>query len=250
MKPVLTALILVSALFLAAAGTVSAQSGPEFKLGFKALAEQIPDTVGRPLENEHYAANGDSLQQTTNGLLVWRKVDNWTGFTDGYRTWTSGPNGLESRLNTERLPWERRASRITMEQLRNAVYQVQKQKVQLSNGRASLQPTGSAQLLEQWTDFGDLDSDGKADAAVVLVTQPGGSGSFYYLVAMLDRDGSPAQGAITLLGDRVRLQSLAVEDEQIRVRMLTQGPHDPMVNPTLLVEHSYRLSGGDFAVSN
>ena len=40
------------------------------------------------------------------GLLVWRRQDNWTGFTDGHRTWTSGPNGLELRLNTERFCWE------------------------------------------------------------------------------------------------------------------------------------------------
>ena len=245
-----TILIIVLALYLAGAGSASAQSAPEFRLGFKALADQIPDTVGRPLENEHYSANGDSLQATTNGLLVWRKADNWTGFTDGYRTWVNGPNGLESRLNTERLPWEQGASGLTLDELKNAEYQIEKQKVQLSGGKGSLHPTGSALLLDQWTSFGDLDGDGKADAAVVLVTQPGGSGSFYYLVAMLDRDGSPLQGAITLLGDRVRIQSVSVADGQIRVRMLTQGPNDPMVNPTLLVERSYRLSGGSFAVSN
>jgi hypothetical protein len=244
------ALIIASALWLTAAGTTSAQSGPEFRLGFKALADQISDTAGRPLENEHYGANGDSLQQTTNGLMVWRKADNWTAFTDGYRTWINGPNGLESRLDTERLPWEQGTSNLTMEQLKNADYQIEKQSVQLDGGKASLQPSGSAQLLDRWTDFGDLDGDGKPDAAVVLVTQPGGSGSFYYLVAMLDRDGSPVQGAIILLGDRVRFQSLAVEDGQIRVTMLTQGPHDPMANPTLLIERSYRMSGSELIPSS
>ena len=56
--------------------------------------------------NEHYNAIGDSNQQTTGGLLAWRKADNWTAFTDGYRTWINGPNGLEQRLNTERFEWE------------------------------------------------------------------------------------------------------------------------------------------------
>jgi hypothetical protein len=37
---------------------------------------------------------------------VWRKADNWTAFTDGYRTWVNGPAGLVRRLNTERFPWE------------------------------------------------------------------------------------------------------------------------------------------------
>ncbi len=245
-----TSLIVVLALYLAAVGSASAQSAPELRLGFRALADQIPNTVGRPLEDEHYSANGDSLQSTTNGLLVWRKADNWTAFTDGYRTWINGPNGLESRPNTERLPWEQGASRLTLDALKTAEYQIEKQKVQLSDGQARLQPTGNAFLVEQWTNFGDLDGDGRSDAAVVLVTQPGGSGTFFYLVAMVDRDGFPVQGAITLLGDRVRIQSISVAAGQIQVRMLTQGPGDPMINPTLLVEHSYRLSRGALVVSN
>ena len=79
----------------------------EFVLGFATLRDQVgPDIVGECLENEHHGANGDALQRTTGGLLVWRKADNWTAFTDGYRTWINGPNGLVQRLNTERLAWE------------------------------------------------------------------------------------------------------------------------------------------------
>jgi hypothetical protein len=77
-----------------------------FKLGFKALAGQVPDVVGSPIENEHSAANGDSLQMTTNGLMVWRGADNWTAFTDGSRTWVNGPNGVQSRANDDRFSWE------------------------------------------------------------------------------------------------------------------------------------------------
>jgi hypothetical protein len=89
------------------AGTATlAQTGYEFKLGFKALADQIPSIVGQPLENEHYGPNGDSLQQTATGLMVWRKADNWTAFTDGSRTWINGPYGVQVRGNDERFPWE------------------------------------------------------------------------------------------------------------------------------------------------
>jgi hypothetical protein len=78
----------------------------EFKLGFKILADLLGGVAGSPLEDEHYQANGDSLQQTSTGLMVWRKVDNWTAFTDGYRTWVNGPYGLQDRLNDERFDWE------------------------------------------------------------------------------------------------------------------------------------------------
>ena len=80
----------------------------QFRLGFKAIRDLIPDTVGLCLENEHHnPRNGDALQQTTKGMLVWRKSDNFTAFTDGHRSWVNGPNGLQSRLNTDRFAWER-----------------------------------------------------------------------------------------------------------------------------------------------
>lgn len=94
------------ALFLLLPTSVSAAEC-QFVLGFKTLRDLIGhETVGECLENEHYNAVGDSVQQTTGGLLVWRKADNWTAFTDGYRSWINGPNGLQQRLNTERFDWE------------------------------------------------------------------------------------------------------------------------------------------------
>ena len=100
MKPL--ALLLGFALFLLMPTSVAA-ADCQFVLGFKTLRDLIGhDNVGECLENEHHNATGDSVQQTTGGLLVWRKADNWTAFTDGYRTWINGPNGLVQRLNTER----------------------------------------------------------------------------------------------------------------------------------------------------
>jgi len=71
-----------------------------FQLGFKTLRDMIPGIVGDCRENEwHNAVNGDGLQQTTGGLLVWRKADNWTAFTNGSITWLNGPCGLQTRPN-------------------------------------------------------------------------------------------------------------------------------------------------------
>ncbi len=82
-------------------------AGCEFVLGFATLHDLIPRIVGQCLENEHHnPTNGDGLQMTTGGLLVWRKADNWTAFTDGYRTWVNGPRGLQERLNAQRFAWE------------------------------------------------------------------------------------------------------------------------------------------------
>ncbi|MGH2352593.1 MAG: hypothetical protein ACRDJN_13365 [Chloroflexota bacterium] len=86
-----------------------AQAPCRFVLGFATLRDLIgPDVVGDCLEDQRFnPANGNAEQRTTRGLLVWRKADNWTAFTDGYHTWLNGPDGLAQRLNTERFAWER-----------------------------------------------------------------------------------------------------------------------------------------------
>jgi hypothetical protein len=90
------------------ANKVVSNNGCDFQMGFAALRNQIPSTVGACKVNEHHnPENGDALQETTGGLLVWRKADNFTAFTDGSRTWIAGPYGVQSRLNTEKFPWEK-----------------------------------------------------------------------------------------------------------------------------------------------
>jgi hypothetical protein len=91
-----------------AVGGAEAQAGCRFVLGFAQVRGMVgAATVGDCLEDERFNPdNGDSLQRTSGGLLVWRKSDNWTAFTDGYRTWVNGPRGLQQRLNTERFDWE------------------------------------------------------------------------------------------------------------------------------------------------
>ncbi len=79
----------------------------QFVLGFAALAQLVPE-VGSCLEDQHTAASGDAQQHTSGGLLVWRRADNWTAFTDGYRTWVNGPFGVQQRLNSDLFPWELR----------------------------------------------------------------------------------------------------------------------------------------------
>ncbi len=78
-----------------------------FVLGFQTMYDRLSLKVGACLEPEqHNVVNGDAVQRTSGGLLVWRKADNWTAFTDGYQSWINGPNGLVKRLNTLRFPWE------------------------------------------------------------------------------------------------------------------------------------------------
>ena len=100
--------LLGSAMFVAA---ISPAAACEFVLGFDALRSLIaeaegPEKVGDCLGNQRLTADGTVVQQTTGGLMVGGQAGNWSSFTDGYRTWVNGPDGLQQRLNTERFAWE------------------------------------------------------------------------------------------------------------------------------------------------
>jgi heat shock protein HslJ/uncharacterized lipoprotein NlpE involved in copper resistance len=86
-------------------------------------------------------------------------------------------------------------------------------------------------------------ADGQPLAAVVLITDPGGSGTFRYLSAVVRQDGEMVNVATTLLGDRAQIKSLGVEGDEIVVEMITHGPDDPMCCPTQRVQKSYALTG-------
>lgn len=102
-------LAMIAVLLALVAPAVSAQEPCRFVLGFAALREAVGAAkVGDCLENERFNdSNGNAEQATKGGLLVWRKADNFTAFTDGGTSWIAGPNGVQSRPNSERFSWER-----------------------------------------------------------------------------------------------------------------------------------------------
>ncbi len=90
--------------------------------------------------------------------------------------------------------------------------------------------------------FGDLDNDGFEDAAVVTITDPGGSGTFYTLVAVLDRRGQAVPVATAALGDRIKVDSLSIESGAIEVDLLTRGEDEPMAaEPTVPQTLTYQI---------
>ena len=107
--------LLLAGSLLAAARVHAQSAGCQFVLGFKALHDMDPTDVGSCLDNQSLAAaSGDQQQDTTGGLLVWRKADNWTAFTNGYWTWINGPAGLVQRLNTQRFSWEANPDNLSL----------------------------------------------------------------------------------------------------------------------------------------
>lgn len=106
-KMAIAALLALAVLSLSSGPSPAAAAACMFHAGFKTLHDLIPEIVGACTADEaHNPSNGDALQRTTKGLLVWRKADNWTAFTDGSTTWLIGACGLESRPNDAVLPVE------------------------------------------------------------------------------------------------------------------------------------------------
>jgi heat shock protein HslJ len=75
----------------------------------------------------------------------------------------------------------------------------------------------------------DLDGDGREDRAFIVTHQPGGSGTFFYLVAALARPAGAVGSQGVLIGDRIVLQSV-----------------DSAGNARVVVDYADRLAGEPF----
>ena len=138
-------------------------------------------------------------------------------------------------------------SGLTLDELMNAKVtapQMQKE-VQLQNGKYE-GGTGAdyalVQMLPQSV-LGDLNGDGKTDAAVLLAENSGGSGVFVSLAAFIATDNGFSQSSVVLIDDRPVINTLAIQDGIITVDATIHGTNDAMVSPTLKVIENYQLIG-------
>ena len=79
---------------------------------------------------------------------------------------------------------------------------------------------------------GDLDGDGRPEAAVLLWKASGGSGVFTYLAIAADRGSTVGNVATALIGDREQVLSLAIVGLRIVADVVGHGPGEPMCCPT------------------
>ncbi len=119
-------------------------------------------------------------------------------------------------------------------------------RAKLTNGiyKEPAAPGSAAQIQIALTDFvafGDLNSDGVDDAVAILTESGGGSGTFYRLVVIVNQNDKPTPVADFPLGDRVKINSVAIQAGTIAVNMVTHAPTDPSCCPTLPVIRAFRL---------
>lgn len=91
---------------------------------------------------------------------------------------------------------------------------------------------------------GDLDGDGLAEAVVVLDSWAGGSGVFSYIAVVSGRTGKALNTATQLLGDRVQLRELRIDDGRVVVDLRGPGPDDPSCCPSMSIRQVWTLRDG------
>lgn len=131
----------------------------------------------------------------------------------------------------------------------NATYTVEGRAVALVNGKATMPAApGSATQITTMAFgepvTGDLNGDGKPDAAIMLVQDPGGSGAFYYVAAAINMTtGTYGTNAI-LLGDRVAPQNIQIQNGQIIANYADRAPGEPMTTPPSIGVSKYLTYDG------
>ena len=110
----------------------------------------------------------------------------------------------------------------------NAAYRIEGETITLRNGSAETEEVmpygvGSGATTKTETAIfgvpirGDINGDGRADAAFFLVQDTGGTGRFYYAAAALDeKNGTTGTNAI-FLGDRIAPQTIQIQNGLIIV---------------------------------
>ena len=159
----------------------------------------------------------------------------------------ANPTGLDALLTVFELSQARQA--INLERLKNATYQIPEltdtpeTTVTLQGGKYD--QDGIKVTLIKPIAFGDVMGNQRQDAAAILVVNTGGSGTFMYLAVATIENGKVTNPDTYFLGDRVRVQSLTIKDQRIRLTVLKHQDGDPMCCPSSLEAMAFEINDNE-----
>lgn len=140
----------------------------------------------------------------------------------------------------------------SLEQLKNATYKgIYDKPVTLKGGAYEGQPFAKDSPMRPSVGFvdaliarGDIDRDGRPEAAVILWEHSGGSGSITYLAIVADRGGRAVNAATAEIGDRVQIRSMVLSGSTVTLEVVAHGPDDPMCCPAEKQRRTWDFAGG------
>ncbi len=133
---------------------------------------------------------------------------------------------------------------------KDTTYLIEGEQVKLTGGKAEKEAApGSASKITTSVfgelTLGDVNADGQNDAALILVQNGGGSGTFYYLAVAYSSSTGIIGTNTLLLGDRIAPQSVEIRNGMVIVNYATRRPDEPMsVQPSQGVSLYARLAKG------
>jgi heat shock protein HslJ len=142
----------------------------------------------------------------------------------------------------------------TLKEIKNASYsgiEGLKGSVKLVDGKWKGRPykKGSASrpvvsLIGDFRITGDLDGDGTDDAVVLLNYAPGGTSQLLHLALMARKKGKIQNLATALIGDRVQIRDVRIEQKRIFVDVIQAGPKDAMCCPGEVTTREWTIESG------
>ena len=138
----------------------------------------------------------------------------------------------------------------TTEAIANATYRaglLEGTPVTLRDGRYERGDGVVVWLLPEPVSRGEV--AGQPTAAVLVAESGGGTGTFISLALAQEQDGRAVEVASALLGDRPRIQGLAIgADGLISVDLVQVGPRDAFCCPTMPMSVTYAFEAGRLVV--
>ena len=118
----------------------------------------------------------------------------------------------------------------------DTIYMIEGQHVKLSGGVARQEAAPGSASMRTTKVFGeptlgDVNGDGQNDAALMLMQERGGSGTFYYLAVAYSSTTGIIGTNTLLLGDRVAPQTLEIRDGLIIANYATRKTGESMSTP-------------------
>lgn len=139
---------------------------------------------------------------------------------------------------------------------KNATYTIDGTTVILNNGLSEISaaPGSASKIVTKYVGSesrGDLDKDGREDVAFVMSQDGGGSGTFYYVASLLNKETGPVSPAVVFFGDRVKPVGTEIKDGIITVNFLDRIDNAPMSEePSVQKSVSFSLNKTTMTLEN
>jgi hypothetical protein len=175
----------------------------------------------------------------------------------GRTTWFNYIEINSERIGASEVKIPKKQGGLSIDKLENAEYKTcwnsNLGKVKFTNGSFVKPPTNPQSATGGWSitivkdkmSSGDLNNDGKEDDVLVLNSSGGGSGSFYEIIAVINKNEEPLYFNCAPLGDRIKINSIDIKSGKIIVDMITHTPEDPMCCPTIRKTVNYQIIGNE-----